>query len=167
MIRIRQFLFDVAYSVSIFFVNTYLYFTYKRDCITSCGSFVCFHEYDIVLNNKTNKVVLIETENVNEEILTSYKNKYNHRNKIVYAGILLGEKSEDVTELMRRFFLYFEDNSVKGCVSNFILYLKHTKESELISDANCELQIYKNDDDITEKTYKVCEISNTKFVEIL
>jgi transposase-like protein len=168
---ISRFLIDMVYRISLLVVNVMMYLTERRDNIDSHSVLEGtsgFHEYTIVLNNKANNVVVIEAEDVqNTDVLSIFKKKYDNRNKILYAGILSGEDTEDVTELLRRFVLYFDDDSEKGCVSHFISYLREKQASNLIQDCSCELQIHKNDDDLTECSYKLKDIGHIKFNQVI
>lgn len=117
----------------------------------------CFTEYDVIFNEKEYNFVLSSDFDV-LEFEKSIGNNIDKRNLIVHASITndLGEILFDITNNLRRFSFYF-DRRVK--LNKFFDFLNYEKIH--ITDNN--IILYMNDDNFTEKVYKIKEIYNTDF----
>jgi len=116
---------------------------------------VIFTEYDVIFNEKEYNFVLSSDFDV-LEFEKSIGNNIDKRNLIVHASITddMGEILFDITSNLRKFSFYF-DRRVK--LNRFFDFLN----DENIADYN--IMLYMNDDDFTEKVYKIKEIYNTDF----
>jgi hypothetical protein len=116
---------------------------------------VIFTEYDVIFNEKEYNFVLSSDFDV-LEFEKSIGNNIDKRNLIVHASITndMGEILFDITNNLRRFSFYFDRRVKFNRFFDFFHY-------ENIADYN--IMLYMNDDDFTEKVYKIKEIYNTDF----
>ena len=130
---------------------------------------IIFTEYDVVFNEKEYNFVLFSDYNrrsYNDVLIgNTIDNNINKRNLIVHSSITndMGEILFDITNDLRKFSFYFDKN-VK--LNMFFDFLDHIKNKKRVNINDYNIMLYMNDDNFTEKVYKIKEIYNTDFVTI-
>lgn len=130
----------------------------------------CFTEYDVVFNEKEYNFVVFSDYNRQSyndvlEFEKSIGNNIDKRNLIVHSSITndMGEILFDITHDLRKFSFYF-DKHVK--LNRFFDFLDDKKIKKRVNIIDYNIMLYMNDDNFTEKVYKIKEIYNTDFVTI-
>jgi hypothetical protein len=124
----------------------------------------CFTEYDVIFNEKEYNFVMFSDFDV-LEFEKSIGNNIDKRNLIVHSSITndMGEILFDITSDLRKFSFYF-DKHVK--LNMFFDFLDDKKIKKRVNITDYNIMLYMNDDNFTEKVYKIKEIYNTNFVTI-
>jgi hypothetical protein len=130
---------------------------------------IIFTEYDVVFNEKEYNFVLFSDYNrrsYNDVLIgNNIGNNIDKRNLIVHSSIQndMGEILFDITNDLRKFSFYFDKN-VK--LNMFFDFLDDKKIKKRVNINDYNIILYMNDDNFTEKVYKIKEIYNTDFVTI-
>lgn len=134
------------------------------------------YEYELLLDNKKHSCCLIEKKDINlKDIYEEYKEK--HINKTLFLHCNLSHDEEiliDLTQLLRKFVLHYHNTDVEyNKMKYFFEYLYHDKKiSDFIQKNyekfdNSNFVIYLNDDFFTDKVYKISDIQDMTFNEII
>ena len=196
MFLLSIFLFGTAYifrtAVISFFLKVFynlftLYYryiktnTFRKEIIVKESldfeKFTTTH-YSVHLNDKTHDMIVVFSKNkdnlidiIDEEQI--YR-KIPCKNILVYCSLVDEDENIilDLTNTLRNFAYHFESDDSSSKMSNFLEYLKYYSKKEDVSLdfnnlENYYLMIYMNDDEFTEYKYKLSDILEKNYRDLL
>lgn len=124
------------------------------------------HHYHFVMANKTHDLNII----VRDETRIDYNNLLEvveYKNAIVYCGLEMGEVSIDLTTDFRKFFYHFNKDDL---LYGFLRYIKDVYKYEDDNEEErdgIKFVVYLNDEVLTQYIYKLRDVQNMSFRELL
>lgn len=162
--QLRQFVFSKLYNKV----------TITREL--SINDQLTIRDYKLHINDKLYNVSVISNDNNNEKknkckqtLKRNVKENISRRNIILHCSFMESEseKTIDLTEIFRQFFLHFDEKREECKMENFISYVINTQQlSKHIVD-DMSFYIILNDCEFSEKYYNVKDIYSYHFYDIV
>ena len=151
------------------------YFSRLRTTHVSKNIAVCVdkdtyvHHYDIVVYDKWHSVHYITDSSIlcnPEEKCKKVREQFHKRNKLVHCSIV--DTSEDytidLTDIFRGFVYHFDEKDEQSKLGHFIKYIGHLYAVPL---EDMYFIVYLNDEHFTECKYKIEQLGDTRFSDVL
>lgn len=158
------------------FVFSKLYNRLTKTRQLSINNLLTITDYKLHINDKLYNVSVISNDNNNEKkykceqtFKNNVKENISKRNIILHCSFMESktEKTIDLTEIFRQFFLHFDEKTEECKMGNFISYVINTHQlSKHIVD-DMSFYIILNDCEFSEKYYNVKDIYSYHFYDIV
>lgn len=136
---------------------------------------VTINDYKIHINDKLYDISIVTNGKQNYKYKCMTKLKKDVKENILRRNIILhcsfleseSEKTIDLTESFRQFFLHFDEKREECKMENFFLYIVYTKQLPKHIIDNMSFYIILNDSSFSERYYNVKDIYSHHFYDIV